>query len=212
MTEHKTLAAALAAFQSEPPKVTKGSTASIPGRSQYHYADLADITDAVLPALAKHGLSWLTMPTYTDAGNFVLRYELLHTSGESRSGEYPLPQGKPQEIGSALTYGRRQTLCAVTGVAADEDDDGKAGGDAAPASHPRQAVTARSGSSLTAAQVHEQITNLAKARGVDRAVFAAEFEARTKKSLDGETDVKLLKGFVDAVNDGRVKLPEPAGT
>jgi hypothetical protein len=34
--------------------------------------------------------------------------------------------GKPQEIGSALTYARRYSLSALIGIAADEDDDANA--------------------------------------------------------------------------------------
>jgi predicted metal-dependent hydrolase len=34
--------------------------------------------------------------------------------------------GKPQEIGSALTYARRYSLSALLGIAADEDDDANA--------------------------------------------------------------------------------------
>lgn len=119
-----TLAAALAAFQASLPAVHKGATGQVPGKRSYKYADLSDLSATVLPLLAAQGLSWMTMPTYDDAGRFVLRYELLHTSGESRTGTYPLPTGTAWEVGSALTYGRRYTLAAVTGVAADEDDDG----------------------------------------------------------------------------------------
>lgn len=124
MTDTNNLATALAAFQASLPTVQKGATGQVPGKRSYKYADLADLSAAVLPLLAAQGLSWMTMPTYDEAGRFVLRYELLHTSGESRTGAYPLPTGTAWEVGSALTYGRRYTLAAVTGVAADEDDDG----------------------------------------------------------------------------------------
>ena len=125
-TTSSPLAAALAAFQASLPAVHKGAIGQVPGKRSYKYADLADLSATVLPLLAAQGLSWMTMPTYDDAGRFVLRYELLHTSGESRTGTYPLPTGTAWEIGSALTYGRRYCLAAVTGVAADEDDDGQA--------------------------------------------------------------------------------------
>jgi ERF superfamily protein len=121
-----TLAAALSAFQASLPAVHKGAIGQVPGKRSYKYADLSDLSATVLPLLAAQGLSWMTMPTYDDAGRFVLQYELLHTSGESRRGAYPLPSGTAWEIGSALTYGRRYCLAAVTGVAADEDDDGAA--------------------------------------------------------------------------------------
>jgi hypothetical protein len=137
------LATALAAFQASLPAVTKGATGQVPGKRGYKYADLSDLSAVVLPLLAKQGLSWLTMPTFDDTGRFVLRYELLHTSGESRVGCYPLPSGTAWEVGSALTYGRRYCLSAVTGVAADEDDDGQAAEQAPRAPQPHPADVAR---------------------------------------------------------------------
>jgi hypothetical protein len=124
------LAAALAAFQRELPRVGKDNIATVKSAKanyRYQYADLADVSAAVLPALGRQGLSWITVPTVQD-GRFELHYELLHTSGESRVGVWPLPaiSSSPQELGSAITYARRYTLCAVTGVSPDNDDDGAA--------------------------------------------------------------------------------------
>jgi hypothetical protein len=74
------------------------------------------------------------MPTIDGDGNFVLRYELLHVSGQSRVGCYPLPAttSKAQELGSAITYGRRYCLSSVIGIAPDDDDDGAAAQSAPP--------------------------------------------------------------------------------
>jgi primosomal protein N' len=128
-TEAPSLAAALAAVQRKLPDVRKAETAHVrsdKGNYSYRYATLPDITKAVLPLLGENGLAWITRPTLVD-DRFVLVYELLHTSGEKVSGEYPLPTGgSPQALGSAITYARRYCLCAVTGVAADDDDDGAA--------------------------------------------------------------------------------------
>lgn len=127
MTE--TLAAALAAFQAELPAVGKDNTADA-GTYKYRYADLAAVSTAALPLLGKHGLSFTAWPTLDDGGRFVLEYTLLHEGGEQRTGRYPLPSGSPQQVGSAITYARRYTLLAVTGVApADDDDDGKGAAD-----------------------------------------------------------------------------------
>lgn len=123
-------AEALAAFQAELPKLDKANTADT-GSYTYRYADLADVSSVVLPLLAKHGLSFSSKPTL-DEGKFVLAYVLRHVSGESDSGTYPLPSGTPQQIGSAITYARRYVLGAITGVAPDADDDGKAAGAAPP--------------------------------------------------------------------------------
>lgn len=125
------LAAALAAVQAKLPEVRKTETATVPmksgGKYSYTYADLADVSRAVLPLLGAHGLSFTCKPTINEGGRFVLAYSLLHAAGEREDGEYPLPaSGTAQEIGSAITYGRRYVLCAITGVAPDEDDDGSA--------------------------------------------------------------------------------------
>lgn len=123
-TTHASLTAALAAFQAELPDVGKNSTNP---HFKSKYADLADVVKVVLPALAKQGLAWVAAPTLTDHG-FVLAYELRHVSGESITGEWPLPDatGNAQALGSAVTYAKRYTLSAVTGIAPDEDDDGNA--------------------------------------------------------------------------------------
>src|SRR5690606_39576014 len=114
------LAAALAAVQAQLPEIRKGETAVVPtksgGKYTFSYANLADVSKVVQPLVIRHGLAWITQPTTRD-GRFVLAYELRHVSGEAISGEYPLPdRGKPQEIGSAITFARRYTLCSVTGV------------------------------------------------------------------------------------------------
>jgi hypothetical protein len=119
------LADALAAVQSDLPRIKKDQTANA-GQYSYSYADLTDVSAAVLPLLGKHGLSFTAFPTLNAAGAFVLRYHLLHVSGERETGEYPLPTGNPQAIGSAITYARRYCLCAVTGVSPDDDDDAAA--------------------------------------------------------------------------------------
>lgn len=128
MTEQPdTLAAALAAFQNKLPRILKAETAQVrsdKGNYSYTYADLADVSAQIMPTLGEVGLSFMCRPTYTSDGRFVLAYSLLHSSGERADGEYPLPTGgTPQQLGSAITYGRRYCLCAVTGVAPEDDDD-----------------------------------------------------------------------------------------
>lgn len=124
----QSLAAALAAFQAEMPTVTKNHKASVPTKSggsySYTYADLADVSAAVTPLLAKHGLAFSCCPRPADRG-YELVGRLLHTSGESVEGSLPLNGGTPQELGSSLTYMRRYLLGALTGVVTDDDDDGR---------------------------------------------------------------------------------------
>lgn len=126
------IAAALLAVQADLPAVGKPNTADT-GQYSYRYADLKDVTDTILPTLADNGLVWTTMPTVNENGAPMLHYQLLHISGESIEGWYPLPSaaGHPQNLGSAITYARRYALCAVTGLAPDVDDDAQAAQEAA---------------------------------------------------------------------------------
>jgi hypothetical protein len=103
------------------------------------YATLDSVVAAIDDAAEKANLTYVQMTDYRD-GAFVLITTIMHTSGESISGSYVLPStGKPQEIGSALTYARRYALSAAFGVVADEDDDGNS---AAPViKQPTQAET-----------------------------------------------------------------------
>ena len=83
------------------------------------YADLSSVLNAARKPLSANGLAIVQT-----IGDGILHTRLLHTSGQWIASEHPLPMsGKPQEIGSALTYARRYSLSALIGIAADEDDD-----------------------------------------------------------------------------------------
>lgn len=145
MTEHQDLdeiAAALAAFQAEMPKVAKGKTAKVPtkagGSYSYNYADLADVVEAATPLLAKNGLSFVCLPRTREDGRYELVGTLLHKSGQHLQGALPLAGVQPQEIGSSLTYMRRYLLGCLTGIVTDEDDDGQIANDAAIRQHEQQ--------------------------------------------------------------------------
>lgn len=114
---------ALADLQTQLPHIAKNNTANA-GTYKYNYADLAEISRQLLPLMGKLGLSFTAKPTLNAQGKFVLAYKLRHVSGEFDDGEWPLPErGSPQEMGSAVTYARRYCLCAVTGLAPDNDDE-----------------------------------------------------------------------------------------
>lgn len=101
------------------------------------YADLAAIRDATMPALAKNGLAIVQFTKVCDDGSIRLVTRLMHQSGETVEGEYPLPMAadKPQVMGSAITYARRYCWAAMCGITADEDDDANE----AQANAPKQA-------------------------------------------------------------------------
>lgn len=97
------------------------------------YADLAGVRDACKDALSKNGLSVVQHGVAIPAGGYALSTTLLHSSGQWMRGFLPLNPVKqdPQGYVAAVTYMRRASLAAITGVAT-EDDDGNAASDKKP--------------------------------------------------------------------------------
>lgn len=90
------------------------------------YADLSEVVEATVPALNKAGIGVIQSPGY-DGDLVSVTTVLVHESGACVTGVLKLRPTKadPQGVGSAITYGRRYSLLAMTG-AAPEDDDGNA--------------------------------------------------------------------------------------
>lgn len=101
------------------------------------YAPLDEVMDNALPLLSSHQLGLMQWPV-TDQDKHYLRTTLFHESGVSITADIELLLVKrdPQGLGSAITYTRRQTVMAILGLSAkDEDDDGnKASNNMQPAS------------------------------------------------------------------------------
>lgn len=91
------------------------------------YADLSAVWEAVRGPLADNGFCVIQSPDF-EGQDMWLKTTVLHVSGESVEGRYPLRPTKqdPQGFGSALTYAKRYSLAAMLGVVADDDDDGAA--------------------------------------------------------------------------------------
>jgi hypothetical protein len=121
VVEHPNLAAALSAAQGEYPIVEKGKTANQGKGYQFTYATYADYASAIYPILAKHGLSFTCLPNWLADKGFHLCARLMHVSGDEIEGVLPLTGAKAQEIGSSLSYGRRQLFTALTGAVADDE-------------------------------------------------------------------------------------------
>lgn len=98
------------------------------GRGNFgEYMKLDDLNPAMLKVLNKHDFAWITQPTVQD-GKQCLKYTLVDCkSGATLSDIMELATEKltPQGQGSAITYARRYSLTAVTGLVADMDDDGE---------------------------------------------------------------------------------------
>lgn len=127
MSESKTLLTALLAVQQASPTLPKDATNP---HFRSKYTPLDTIVEHIGPILNQHGLVWMTMPCRDEHGDPALKYTLAHAgTGDTLEGTMPLllTKADPQGMGSAITYARRYSLCAVLNLVADEDDDGNAG-------------------------------------------------------------------------------------
>lgn len=124
MTEPKDIDEVLLILQADLPVLRKDRDGQV-GNQKTKYADLAQANEQILTRLNKLGTTWVCTPTVMLPDyRFVLQYELKHVaSGTVKGGTWPLKGDTPMQQGSAVTYGRRYSLLAVTGVVAEDDDD-----------------------------------------------------------------------------------------
>lgn len=124
MAEPKDIDEVLLLLQADLPVLTKDKDGQV-GNQKTKYADLAQANAQVLSRLNALGTTWVCTPTVLLPDyRFVLQYELKHVaSGTVKGGMWPLKGDSPMQQGSAVTYGRRYSLLAVTGVVAEDDDD-----------------------------------------------------------------------------------------
>lgn len=126
MADPKDIHEVLLVLQADLPVLRKDKDGQV-GNQKTKYADLAQANDQILTRLNALGTTWVCEPTLLLPDHrFVLKYELRHVASETiREGMFPIKGDTPMQQGSAITYGRRYALLAVTGVVAeDEDDDG----------------------------------------------------------------------------------------
>lgn len=125
-TEIKSISAALAKAQGSYGPIEKTRTATVKGATyeyEYHYADLADVLEALRKPLSENELSITQLQRPIDNKTFLVS-KLVHSSGQWFAYYYQLtPDINPQKFGSQLTYARRYSVCALVGVMAEEDDD-----------------------------------------------------------------------------------------
>lgn len=88
------------------------------------YADLPAVIDAIKSALNDNGIVYLQTPTKSDQGYVTLTTRLMHESGQfiEDTASVPLSKNDAQGYGSGLTYLRRYSLAAITGLYQDDDD------------------------------------------------------------------------------------------
>lgn len=119
------LFAALAKAQSEMPIAKTDSTNPF---FKSKYADLTAIVKVSRPSLSKNGLAVTQLPLFVN-GREILFTRLTHSSGQWIECTMPLnpPKSDAQTRGSYMTYMKRYSYAAITGVVAEgEDDDAEA--------------------------------------------------------------------------------------
>jgi len=128
MTAPKNIDEALLAFQTDMPVLVKDKSGQV-GNQKTKYADLVQANEQVLTRLNALGCIWVCSPIIigADPGRFVLAWELKHVASDTaRAGQFPILGDSSMKHGAAITYARRYSLLAVTGVIPeDEDDDGQ---------------------------------------------------------------------------------------
>lgn len=92
------------------------------------YASLAEVLETVKGVAAKHRLA-IVQALDSEDGKVIVHTSIRHADGTT------FPAGRlsvkaegmtPQQIGSAITYLRRQSLMTAVGISTDLDDDGAA--------------------------------------------------------------------------------------
>ena len=125
---------AVAAFKQGAPTVVKNKKAGFDSKSdgrrtEYEYANLAQVIGAIVPKLSEHGLTHNWHPAQGDSG-ITVTCKLTHVMGHSESVALSAPadttgsKNTIQAIASTISYLERYSLLAITGLAAiDQDDD-----------------------------------------------------------------------------------------
>lgn len=134
------------------------------GHNGKRYADFAAIASAVDPIISKFGLSYRFRTAQTDRINVtcILSHKAGHYEETTLGGPADTSGSKNaiQAIGSTLTYLQRYSLVQALGLAASEDDNGKAAG---------------IGEAITDEQL-ERLNKLIDEVGADVAKFLAYFK------------------------------------
>ena len=125
----ETLLSDLAKAQAEFPTLPKDKNGY-----NYKYTDLDTVISTLRPILAKHNIGFMQTLTTTGNGMSAMTTRLFNAAGEWLEDTTPLPGislakgNAAQNLGAAITYMKRYTLCAMLGVSSDEDPDGKPDG------------------------------------------------------------------------------------
>lgn len=160
------------------------------------YADLSACVEAVIDSLHKNGFA-LMQKTHECENGVAIETIFIHESGEQISGgifRVPASKQDPQGYASALTYARRNSLMAASGIAP-EDDDGNAASKPKPAEKKPMQIPANVGGQdyFDKCDEQERALILDFAMEIEGADDQGAFDAYTKakQTLDTEQQTAL---------------------
>lgn len=198
------LFAALAKAQGEIKNAVKDSTNP---HFKTSYADLASTREAGREQLSKNGLCVIQLP-FSNGADIGVTTMMGHASGQWIRGDFSVKPMKydAQGAGSVVTYLRRYSLAAITGVApGDDDGEGAAGRDggggpglSAP-SRPSEGKAVKTASPTANDDAHRAVAEAIK-MSIDIATNVLELNlamAANGQAVDKtEPDPKLALGIV----------------
>jgi hypothetical protein len=179
----------------------------------YKYADLGELFDATLPALAAEGILVIQVPVCPTPQLMGIRTELWHESGQSLAYEF-VPdlnlqnvgtQKGVQALGSLISYLKRYHFAAILNLAA-EDDDGAAAVQefkAAPKGQAVKAFKATEADDEKKQKLLSGIRELINKRWPDKAKMALkmaelEIDLTEVKNYDTAQLTKVLEALTNA--------------
>lgn len=166
------------------------------------YADLSSILGSVEAEMATVGLLITSVIKYHDT-HLVLETTLEHKDDDEKIvSVFPVFGGKPQEIGSSVTYARRYNIQSLLNLAA-EDDDGNATQSAKPVKKPEPVFDAN-------AMFKDLLENV-----VQKAVTAEAMDSNWKvRSADinklKANDERLYNSLVEYGKQRKQQITQPA--
>lgn len=129
MNKSESIAALAAALANAQIEIENASKSSVNPHFKSKYADLAEVLNTVRPVFSKHGIAIIQAPSF-ESGIASVETMLTHASGEwlSNTCSAPVSKQDAQGVGSAVTYLRRYSLAAFSGIAQEDDDANSAVG------------------------------------------------------------------------------------
>lgn len=94
----------------------------------YKFTDFDTVISTIKPILARHNIGFMQCAETIDGVTYI-KTIVIHSSGETMESSIKLPEiamaktNNAQNLGAAITYMKRYSLCAIFGASADEDID-----------------------------------------------------------------------------------------